>query len=326
MTTRSHPKFLFFPSLLILLTMLLTLFELNLIHPLRQPPSLASANAALRKEAIIANGLSAERHCKYYFSVYAIFQNEGRFLKEWIEYYKMMGAEHFYLFNNESTDNYLEVLQPYIQSGEVELFNWSPPAEAWNFGQVEAIAGALRYSTGKTRWLASIDIDEFIVPNGDWDNITDFLRVHEDYHQIFMRWHHFGTSNVDRIPDDKLVIETLNRSQKHAPTAYMRGKVIVKPHAVQTIRITEPILYSCYKSLDLNPNNRSEHPPLRINHYWTRDIEYLINVKKPHREVWEGRVWTDAILNDWIHAYNDQLDHSMDRFIAELRWRVFGTN
>ncbi len=35
-----------------------------------------------------------------------------------------MGAKHFYLYNNLSQDNYLEVLQPYIESGDVELIEW----------------------------------------------------------------------------------------------------------------------------------------------------------------------------------------------------------
>ena len=62
---------------------------------------------------------------QYDFGVCAIFQNEARFMKEWIEFYKIIGAQHFYLYNNKSTDNYLDILKPYVEQGEVELFDWN---------------------------------------------------------------------------------------------------------------------------------------------------------------------------------------------------------
>ena len=58
---------------------------------------------------------------KYDLAVCAIFKNEARFLKEWIEFYKLIGVEHFYLYNNFSNDNYQDVLQPYINSKDVKF-------------------------------------------------------------------------------------------------------------------------------------------------------------------------------------------------------------
>ena len=42
---------------------------------------------------------------KYYFSICAIFKDESLSIKEWIEYHKLIGVEHFYLYNNNSTDS-----------------------------------------------------------------------------------------------------------------------------------------------------------------------------------------------------------------------------
>src|SRR4051794_11337491 len=53
---------------------------------------------------------------QYDFTVCAIFQNEAKYLKEWIEYHRLVGAQHFYLYNNRSTDHYMDILQPYIDS------------------------------------------------------------------------------------------------------------------------------------------------------------------------------------------------------------------
>jgi hypothetical protein len=51
---------------------------------------------------------------KYYLSVGAIFRNEARFLPEWIEYHRLHGVDHFYLFNNLSEDDYKAALKPYV--------------------------------------------------------------------------------------------------------------------------------------------------------------------------------------------------------------------
>ena len=51
----------------------------------------------------------------YDLTITAIFKNEGHYLKEWLDYHLLAGVEHFYLYNNDSTDNYKEVLAPYIE-------------------------------------------------------------------------------------------------------------------------------------------------------------------------------------------------------------------
>lgn len=55
-----------------------------------------------------------------------MFQNEAPWLKEWITYHhKVLGVDHFYLYNNDSTDDFMKILQPYIDNGIVELIDWS---------------------------------------------------------------------------------------------------------------------------------------------------------------------------------------------------------
>ncbi len=71
---------------------------------------------------LVISSLSATP--KHYVSICAIFRDEAPFLEEWIEYHRMIGVEHFYLYNHLSADHYYEVLRPYIQEGIVELKDW----------------------------------------------------------------------------------------------------------------------------------------------------------------------------------------------------------
>ena len=50
---------------------------------------------------------------KYKVSICAIFKNEGKYLREWIEFHRIIGIEHFYLYNNNSDDNYETVATVY---------------------------------------------------------------------------------------------------------------------------------------------------------------------------------------------------------------------
>ena len=49
----------------------------------------------------------------YNLVVAAVFKNEAPILKEWILHYLKWGVEHFYLVNDGSTDNYLEIIKDY---------------------------------------------------------------------------------------------------------------------------------------------------------------------------------------------------------------------
>ncbi|ELV04510.1 glycosyltransferase family 92 protein [Brachyspira hampsonii] len=60
---------------------------------------------------------------KDYISILATVKNEAPYIKEWIEYHRIIGAERFYIYDNESTDNLKEVLEPYIKEGIV-IYNF----------------------------------------------------------------------------------------------------------------------------------------------------------------------------------------------------------
>ena len=60
-------------------------------------------------------------------NVLAAFKNEAPYLKEWIEFHLMVGFEKFFLYQNNSTDDYMSVLRPYIDSGVVDLTEWPLP-------------------------------------------------------------------------------------------------------------------------------------------------------------------------------------------------------
>lgn len=90
-------------------------------------------------------------------AIAAIMKNEGPYLLEWIEYHRSIGFQKFYLYDNDSADNPAGILQPYIASGIVDLIPWPGQAR-----QVDAYNDALNKHAKDCKYLATIDLDEFI--------------------------------------------------------------------------------------------------------------------------------------------------------------------
>ena len=115
---------------------------------------------------------------QYYLAVCAMAKNEGPYFKEWIEWHRKQGVEKFYIYDNESTDNTKEVLAPYVESGLVDYCYWTGRKQ-----QLTIYDDCFNRHRLETRWLAVIDLDEFIVPIKD-RSIPDFLRRIEKFSSV----------------------------------------------------------------------------------------------------------------------------------------------
>ncbi len=270
---------------------------------------------------------SKEYHYKYNLAVCTIFQNEARFLKEWIEFHKLAGVEHFYLYNNNSSDNYLEVLDPYIKTGDVELVHWSNDKKGWNETQQNAYKDAIKKCKNTVRWLVMIDCDEFVFPVLG-DNISDFLKNYEQYPALVVNWQCFGTSHVYRIPDDKLMIEMLvNKADPdHYDNRYVKS--IINPKSTITGKSQVHHFYYHHNKSAVNAdyvevkNFRSPYvcvDKIRINHYRTRDEEHFINVKLPRLKKW----YEDNAARCFFEDHNQVFDDAILRFVPALKKKIF---
>lgn len=121
----------------------------------------------------------------YKVAVCGIFKNEAPYLKEWIEYHEMIGIEHFYLYNNNSDDNYWEILRPYIDKGLVSLIDWPD-----NHAQMKAYKHFYDTFRNDAQWISFLDIDEFICPRYK-TTLLEWIRTKEKYPVLLVNWRMF---------------------------------------------------------------------------------------------------------------------------------------
>lgn len=280
------------------------------------------------------NNLLAVHSHKYYLTVCTIFNNDAPWLKEWIEYYKLLGVEHFYLYNNESSDDFLTVLKPYIKKGDVTLIHWQDRHNleeplSWVIKtQCTAYADAIDKFKTKTRWMAIIDSDEFIVPK-EKDNLIDFLKEYDDQQigAIAINWSMYGTSHVWDIPQNRLMIECLTRKGTDDEYWSYSGKCIVKPKHV--IEVPSPHYFILADNkVTLTPNRGIFTPfktkameKIKINHYYTRTFNFFYNQKIPRKMRMENILLSEADIR-YLLDLGDQVEDDekdISRFIPKLR-------
>jgi len=268
---------------------------------------------------------TVDRDCRYDLVIGSVFQNESRLLEEWIEFHRMMGVQRFFLVNDRSVDDYHSVLRPYCDHGIVQILEYPCPERlarrSWIQYQCALIGAFCRELRGIARWLALIDIDEFIVPTAH-PTVLDYLREHEENGAVHAEWRVFGTSGVYKLADDELLTARMTWRMAAANEGSRLGKSIVKPHRVRRPNIHRCDLLSGFDYIDSQVTQDDMHGALQINHYWTRDEAFLVNEKLPRAAIRKGRELSPEQIDFHRNAYSDVEDHKIDRFIPELRRRL----
>lgn len=270
----------------------------------------------------------------YPLSICAIFQNEAPYLKEWIEFHRLQGVEQFYLYNNQSTDDYLSVLKPYRKAGLVTLIDWPysyVPGDgaAWRAIQMGAYDDCLNNHGADSHWIAFIDIDEFLFcPNGA--RLTHYLKRYTSYGAVGVNWLIFGTSHVKKIPPNRLLIETLTRCALENHPRNRRYKSIVQPQFTERARSSHAFFFKeGYYAVDTVGRKIDHHTDtlyplvdrIRINHYWTRDESYFKEHKMKSRQdryTQEDEIYQRRIASE----YNVSEDRAILRFVPELKKKM----
>jgi Glycosyltransferase family 92 len=263
--------------------------------------------------------LDGERS-RAYLSAFAIYYNEAHYVREWIEFHKLVGFERFYLYNNFSTDHHRDVLAPYIADGTVIHREW--PVEP---AQMAGYRDALERYRHDTHWLGCFDIDEFLFsPTGA--RVSDILRDFDEFPGVGVNEITFGTSgHMTRQPG--LVIENYVRRCALDKPRNRIVKSIFQPTQVADLgndphyfryvggrrAVTEnkePLRGSLTPSVSVEL--------LRINHYMTRSQEER-DLKNAGPDVLRGGRRHLPKAQDRDRMLNDEEDTTILRFAPALR-------
>lgn len=263
--------------------------------------------------------LSPREKYQYKLAICAMFKNEAPWLAEWIAYHHdILGFEHFYLYDNDSTDPYREVLSPFIDRGIVELIDWNSAdlthrategddSGPWLRYQIGAYNECLKKrALGKAKWVAMIDIDEFIVPVKGVRSFHAFLRTAEKQRKgsIKFSWRMFGTSHIWDLNPGELLTEKMTLRGADDNYSHNWGKCMHRPEAVKFCHIHDAgKLHEPFRFRHAKPDE------FRIHHYWSRTEKACL----------EKRRLNSSQQNEFAEAFNCIEDTTIHQYLPRLK-------
>ena len=247
-------------------------------------------------EKLCAIPIGSEHH---FLVVVAIFRNEADVLSEWLEHHLWQGVEHFFLIDNNSTDDWRTAVAPFAKHVSVRTENK-------RHQQARHINTWLKHLQARARWVLEIDVDEFVYvsPRSGFSDIPTYLRHVEKTNctstLILLHWQMFGSSDHVVQPPSVRLNFTRSAARPHILTKY-----IARAHALSDLDIHKPRMARSlwkpwlmpdqqpwWKSSRIRQRRGSDadwwsptHPPLVLNHYPIQSRERFAAVKMTRGDV-----------------------------------------
>lgn len=220
---------------------------------------------------------------KHHISLCIMFKDERPYLREWIEYHRMVGVDHFYLYDNNSSDGFETVVDPYIRDGIVTLIRW--PKE---HSQVEGYEDCIKKFQSESDWIGFIDVDEFVVPVEE-ESLVTFLERFSRRPAVLIYWRFFGSGGMLQRDTSRLVMEDFVVASEKL---YTKGKCFFNSnydylqnsernksmfHYLWTQsrgRAIPPVdMFDCTTLDNWYPQRKVRKIPVQLNHYAVKSLE-----------------------------------------------------
>lgn len=250
---------------------------------------------------------------RHELAVCAIFKNEAPYLAEWLSFHEGVGVSHFYLYNDASDDNFRDVIAPWGARGMITITNWP------KHPQVVAYNDCIRRFRMEARWIAFIDLDEFLFSPNDRP-LPEVLQPYQGVAALFVWWVLFGSGGNGTQPSGP-VLESYRHcldlagtradnfdhgktdDRSNYVTGWSRdGKSVVNPRLVRMQNVHKPKSTWAGAIIDENMqpvrqravDAQVSYSVIRINHYWSKSISELTakvargsiaNRKRPKRSL-----------------------------------------
>jgi Glycosyltransferase family 92 len=258
---------------------------------------------------------------KHRLSAVCAIKNEADDLLEWLHFHRLAGVDHFYLYDNESTDETQTVIQSFPWP-EMITYHYVEG----DFGQMRAFHHAIDSYRNSSEWCAFIDADEFLYPV-EGDSIKDVLDEVDSAPAVAVHWLNFGSNGHKEKPQGLCIESFSRRAPDDFPDHYVM-KSIVRPDAIVAyLHPHQSLVLGCYVQEDGTPVfpiggrcSVPKHRKLAINHYYTKSRQQLLKKRERGRPLAEGDPERIRAMEFFtLRDRNDVEDLTIQKFLPELK-------
>lgn len=220
-------------------------------------------------------------------------KDEASYIAEWAAFHKAVGIGHFFVYDHGSTDETRSVLRSILPDEMLTIVPWAFQMHDVGLdqplnSQVIAFSHAILNFGADFRWMAFIDVDEFLLPRTG-RTIDEALAGAGGFPNVSLPWHMFGTSgHKSRPPGPVTRSYTMRAADPMSPLKHVLNfKCIVDPCAVSEVSVHH---FHTKEFGDQTVNDVGKRFPLvrrkspefysskylQLNHYYTRSEDELI--------------------------------------------------
>lgn len=204
-------------------------------------------------------------------AILTIFRDESHIMYEWCKYHVDIGFDHVFMINNDSKDNYQEVIND-LNSSNITVFH-----EPGKKIQTMALRKYYKLIKDKYEWVYITDLDEFIHFNNQELILKNFLDGHASHiHVINIEWKIF---NPSQFVQPKSVIENnticfrVNGNREKRLDGF--GKSIVRTVVLPCKLHHHRPRISKYNIMTYHTTDKI----VQINHYRYSSWEFMLGIK-----------------------------------------------
>lgn len=224
-------------------------------------------------------------------------KDEEHYIAEWALFHRSVGIRHFLIYDNGSSDKTISILRSLLPHDCLTIVPWifglkDVRNDQTLNSQVVAFAHAILNFGSNFRWMALIDVDEFLLPKSG-RTVEDALSATNGFPNISLPWHMFGRGGHQTRPDGPILRHYVWRGAD--PMSHLKNasnfKCIVDPCKVSEVSVHH-FQTADYGDLTSNDSGKifslkerkspsfysSNH--LQLNHYYTKSNEELQNKLK----------------------------------------------
>ena len=243
----------------------------------------------------------------YDFAVVAVMKNYAPYVKEWLNYHLLAGVDHFYIYDNESSDNLKEVLKPYVDVGTVTLYSGKT-------SQLEAYNNALQNKFA-CRYMAFIDVDEFIFPKAKPtlpETVDEILKTNSMAATLGVNSLIFGSNGQEKADYSRGVLDRFTARGKNVDN---RIKTIANPRRVSFFPTAN---YGVYLDGNYSVNENGQIFFDAVDEGKTIDKIVINRYPIKSREEWV-KLGRGNAENFPINAYNDEQEDGILKYRESRR-------
>lgn len=264
---------------------------------------------------------------KYRSVICVIVKNEQRFIREWVEHNLNIGFDKLYIYEDYGSDSHGDILQDYINSGNVELISLDKSnlpitkrdnrvGNCTQFQLFNWFINSCKSGEINADWVGFFDPDEFLFFDDQW-NLERIEDEFKNYGGVMPCWIMYGADGNIKRPEGNVV----DNYKAHMPLTFVFEGPMWNHKSLVNVKNTSGILtnHTFKGCVFTNSKNKFDSntcfQKCHLNHYYTKSWEdYCDRMQR------RGNMANNARSYDAFFACSPELADKQKQLLNSIRY------